>query len=211
MENKKLLLVEYRLFNSKNYLITEDVNGVEKIFLTGKIQEAEAMNQNERWYPKNLLEREVNNFKQIIASNSTQALGELDHPDSTVINLANASHIMRDIWWKGNEVWGKVEVLNGPDPYGTPKGRVLESLVRRKLSIGISSRGVGSTMEDSKGREIVQEDFQIITFDIVSNPSTRNAFLMKEHYAKISKPLSESQWNKLKYFRLNNVLNKILK
>lgn len=211
MKNQKLLLTEYRALNIDKNVIYETVHGIQKIFIVGKIQEAEAVNQNERIYPKAILEREVENFKEIIKSKSTQACGELDHPESTVVNLKNASHIMRDIWWQGNEVWGKLELLSGPDPFGTPDGRIAESLVRRKLAIGVSSRGVGSTVETDEGREIVQEDFQIITWDLVSNPSTRGAFLLKEGYKKLSRPLTENQLNKIKYFRLNNILNKFNK
>ena len=208
----KQLLTEYRIWNPKKCLLIEQTeNGLEKIYLTGKIQEAEAKNQNERWYPKPILEREVDNFKQIIENNTTQALGELDHPDNTIVNLEKVSHIMRDIWWKGNEVWGKIEILGGPEGKGgTPNGRILESLVRRGLSVGISSRGIGSTLEED-GREVVQDDYQIITFDIVSNPSTKEAFLIKENYKKRSIPLSKEQERAIKFFKINNIINKILK
>lgn len=208
----KQILTECRIWNPKNCLIIEQTeNGLEKLYLTGKIQEAEAKNQNERWYPRDLLEREVENFKAIIESNTTQALGELDHPDNAVVNLEKVSHIMRGIWWKGNEVWGKIEILGGLEGKGgTPNGRILESLVRRGLSVGISSRGVGSTLEED-GREVVQEDYQIITFDIVSNPSTRDAFLIKENYKKRSIPLTKKQESAIKFFKINNVINKILR
>lgn len=211
MTNNKALLTECRIWNTSKQLVIEQTEkGIQKLFLKGKIQEAEAENQNERFYPMHILEREVENFKKIIASNSTQAIGELDHPENAVVNLENASHIMRDIWWQGREVWGKLEVLNGPDPYGTPKGRILESLIRRGLTVGISSRGVGSTVDDRNGKEVIQDDYQIITFDIVSNPSTRGAFLLKENYAKLSKPLTPKQLDNIKYFKLNNILTKIL-
>jgi uncharacterized protein YacL (UPF0231 family) len=135
-----------------------------------------------------------------------------DHPDNAIVNLANVSHIIRELWWKGKEVWGRIELLNGPDPYGTPSGRILESLVRRGVTLGISSRGIGSTKTDSEGREIVQPDYQLITWDFVSNPSTHNAFMLKENRTyKTSRSLTTEERNKLKYEKLNNVLNTTLR
>jgi hypothetical protein len=209
--DNKYLLKECRLFHTKNNFIVEHVDpGFEKIIMKGKLQEAEAMNHNERWYPMEILEREVDQFNQLIKEG--RSVGELDHPDNAIVNLANASHIIRELWWQGKELWGRVELLNGPEPYSTPSGRILEALVRRGVTLGISSRGIGSTQQDEQGREVVQPDYQLITWDFVSNPSTKQAFMLKENrYYQISKKLTVEEANKLKYVKLNNTLSRILK
>lgn len=205
--NNLMLLKEYRLFQTKNNFIVESVDaGFQAITLKGKLQEAEALNHNERWYPMPILEREIENFKVLIKEN--RSLGELDHPDNATVNLANVSHIIRELWWEGKEVWGRIELLNGQDPYGTPSGRILESLVRRGVTLGISSRGVGSTKADADGREVVQSDYQLITWDFVSNPSTHNAFMMKENRTyQTSRILKPEEKEKMKYEKLNRVLD----
>ena len=141
------------------------------VFLTGVMQRAEALNQNKRVYPKPILEREVENYKKLVKER--RALGELDHPEDSVVNLKNASHMVTDVWWDGNDVMGKVQVL------GTPAGQVLKELVIAGCKLGISSRGLGSVSE-SQGKTIVEDDFQLICFDFVSEPSTHGAFMMTE-------------------------------
>ena len=141
------------------------------VFLTGVMQRAEALNQNKRVYPKPILEREVENYKKLVKER--RALGELDHPEDSVVNLKNASHMVTDVWWEGNDVMGKVQVL------GTPAGQVLKELVIAGCKLGISSRGLGSVSE-SQGKTIVEDDFQLICFDFVSEPSTHGAFMMTE-------------------------------
>jgi hypothetical protein len=115
--------------------------------------------------------REVENYKKLVGER--RALGELDHPDDSVINLKNASHMVTDVWWNGKDVMGKVQVLN------TPSGGILRSLVESGVKLGISSRGMGSVSE-SAGATMVEDDFQLICFDFVSEPSTPGAFMMKE-------------------------------
>ena len=141
------------------------------VFLTGVMQRAEALNQNKRVYPRPILEREVENYKKLVKER--RALGELDHPEDSVVNLKNASHMVTDVWWEGNDVMGKVQVL------GTPAGQVLKELVIAGCKLGISSRGLGSVSE-SQGKTIVEDDFQLICFDFVSEPSTHGAFMMTE-------------------------------
>ena len=138
------------------------------MILTGKLQEAEVQNGNGRVYPKKILEREMKNYAMLIKD--SRALGELDHPDDSVINLKNASHMVTDAWWDGNNVMGKVKVLN------TPSGKILQQLVNDGVKLGISSRALGSVNE-SEGRTVVQEDLQLICFDFVSEPSTPNAYM----------------------------------
>ena len=140
-------------------------------YLTGVMQRAEAQNGNGRIYPEGVLKREVENYAKLVKER--RALGELDHPDSSVVNLGNASHLVTEIWWNGKDVMGKVQVLD------TPSGKVLKELVKAGVKLGISSRGLGSVREQM-GKTIVEDDFQLICFDFVSEPSTTGAFMMKE-------------------------------
>tara|TARA_R100001510_G_C7632970_1_gene191559 strand:- start:300 stop:902 length:603 start_codon:yes stop_codon:yes gene_type:complete len=141
------------------------------MMLSGLMQCAETKNGNNRVYPKAILEREVENYARLV--NQNRALGELDHPDSSVINLANASHMVTKIWMEGNECKGTIRVLE------TPAGGILRSLVESGCQLGISSRGMGSVRE-SNGITLVEDDFQLICFDMVSDPSTPGAFMMTE-------------------------------
>jgi len=143
-----------------------------KIMLSGIIQRANTLNQNGRVYPRPILEREIMNYQKLIREN--RALGECDHPDSSVIELKNASHIVREAYMQGDDVYGKIEILN------TPSGKIIQSLIESGVTLGISSRGVGSTVSKD-GHQYVQDDFQLICFDMVSEPSTPGAFMLKEH------------------------------
>ena len=138
------------------------------MMLTGKLQESDVQNGNGRVYPRPIMEREVKRYAAIVEDN--RALGELDHPDSSIINLANVSHMITEVWMDGASVMGKAKVLN------TPSGQILRALVESGVKIGISSRGMGSVKEQM-GKTIVEDDFQLICFDIVSEPSTPNAFM----------------------------------
>jgi len=136
--------------------------------LTGLMQEADVKNGNGRIYPPKVLIREIENYKRLV--NQNRALGELDHPESSIINLANASHLVTDIWMEGPKCYGKIKVLD------TPSGCILKSLVQSGVQLGISSRGLGS-LKDKNGHSEVQDDFQLICFDMVSDPSTPGAFM----------------------------------
>ena len=164
------------------------------LILSGVMQRAEAQNGNGRVYPKPILEREVERYTELIREN--RALGELDHPDDSVVNLKNASHMMTDVWWDGKNVMGKAKVLD------TPSGQVLQSLVSAGVSIGISSRGMGSVSE-SQGNTVVEDDFQLICFDFVSEPSTPGAFMMKEAKEFQNKVFTKAD-------RINRLLNEVL-
>ena len=179
-------------------LLTEDEkrfvsNG--GMMLSGKLQEADVQNGNGRVYPHKVLMREVENYKKLVKEK--RALGELDHPDDSVINLKNASHMVTDIWMDDKAVMGKVKVLN------TPSGQVLKSLVESGVKLGISSRGMGSVSEGG-GNVVVQEDFQLICFDFVSEPSTPNAFMMREAKEFNNKVFTKAD-------RINRLLNEVLK
>ena len=165
------------------------------MILSGKLQEADIQNGNGRVYPHRVLMREMKNYQKLVKER--RALGELDHPDDSVINLKNASHMVTDVWWDNKSVMGKVQVLN------TPSGNILRSLVESGVKLGISSRGLGSVTE-SQGRTMVEDDFQLICFDFVSEPSTPNAFMN----------LSEAKNKEANIFnkadKINRALNNIL-
>ena len=162
--NKKLL-IETHLFEAK--LIEQD-NGT--YLVKGILQRAGAANQNNRRYPKSILERECKTYEQLIKER--RALGELDHPDSTVINLKNVSHNVREIHWEGDDLCGTVEILP------TPSGNILKELLKAGILLGISSRGMGSVTNIGEGKVKVQDDFELIGWDFVSNPSTHGAFMV---------------------------------
>lgn len=200
---KKVLLQEYYELCEGGIcqdLLTEE----EKIYvnnggmmLSGKLQEADVQNGNGRIYPRKILEREVKTYQKLVQEK--RALGELDHPEDSVINLKNASHMITEMWWDGPNVMGKVKILN------TPSGKILQELVNDGVKLGISSRGLGSVSE-AQGRTIVEDDFQLICFDFVSEPSTPNAFM----------GLSEGKTYKepnvfTKADRINRLLNDIVK
>jgi len=177
-------------------LLTED----EKIqvkngttFLSGIMQRVDEQNGNGRVYPKLILEREVKNYMKVVKEN--RACGELDHPEDSVVNLKNASHIVTDLWWEGKDLKGKIKVLS------TPSGKILESLVNDGVTLGISSRALGSVHE-SQGKTIVEDDLQLICFDIVSEPSTDGAFMSLAE-SKIKQPYSKAD-------RINRLLNDII-
>jgi hypothetical protein len=165
------------------------------MILSGIMQKANTPNGNHRIYPMEVLQREVKNYSKLVKER--RALGELDHPDDSVINLRNASHMVTDIWMEGKDVKGKIRVLD------TPSGQVLRSLVEANVNVGISSRGMGSVSESS-GQTIVEDDFQLICFDMVSEPSTPGAFMMKEAKDYENKVFTKAD-------RINRLLNEVLK
>ena len=139
-----------------------------RLVVKGILQKASEQNQNGRVYSRNLLEREATKYNELI--DDRRALGELDHPESSVVNLQNVSHNVTKMWWENNNLVGEVEVLS------TPSGNILKELFKSGITLGISSRGMGTTREH-EGKTIVNDDFELVAFDFVSNPSTRGAFL----------------------------------
>ena len=196
----KLLLTEYYELcpdGKCDDLLTEEEKRMVRedgaMFLTGIMQRANHLNGNGRVYSRPILEREVENYGKLVRER--RALGELDHPDSAVINLANAAHLVTEVWWDSDSVMGKVQILN------TPSGGILRSLVESGVKLGISSRGMGSVHE-SDGKTIVEDDFQLICFDFVSEPSTTGAFMVKEN--KQSNIITKAD-------RINRALNNVLR
>lgn len=138
--------------------------------VVGVLQRANAENQNGRVYKKSILDREVKKYtKEFVQTGN--AYGELDHPDSPVVSLKNASHIVKEVWWKGDDLLGKVQLLN------TPSGNIVRNILQDGHTIGISSRGTGSVQQTNEGTLMVQDDFELVCWDFVSNPSTHGAFM----------------------------------
>jgi hypothetical protein len=199
MEDKQLL-VDYTVFEVSPQQINESLtqnNG--KLVVKGVLQRAEAKNHNGRVYPKETLMREANKYAGTFIK-ERRALGELDHPDSSVVNLNNVSHNVTDMGWQGDDLVGTVEVL------GTPAGNILKELFKSGIKLGISSRGMGSVKEVMSEGDValeVQPDFELIAFDFVSNPSTHGAFLS---------PVNESKGNNVtnKFGNIERIITDII-
>tara|TARA_E500000318_G_scaffold104543_1_gene110651 strand:+ start:477 stop:1088 length:612 start_codon:yes stop_codon:yes gene_type:complete len=170
----KQLIVDYLPFEIEPDQINESIkenNG--KLVVKGVLQRAESKNQNGRVYPKDILMREAKKYTDEFI-NERRAMGELDHPESSVVNLQNVSHNVKKMHFEGDNLMGEVEVL------GTPSGNILKELFKSGIKLGISSRGMGSVEtvnENGAEAQEVQPDFELIAFDFVSNPSTHGAFM----------------------------------
>lgn len=196
----KQLLVDTIVFDVKPQQLKEAaMKGDGRLIVTGVLQRANEKNQNGRVYPESILKREVQKYKgREIKEN--RAYGELDHPESSVVELKNTSHIIRDIWWDGTDVVGKVEILN------TPAGRILKELVEAGCTVGISSRGMGSVRQIKEdGTVAVEGDFDLICWDFVSNPSTYGAFMRP-----VNEGVSRNVNNVNKYQKANDIMRDII-
>ena len=166
----------------------------------GVLQRAGAKNQNGRVYPKQILERECQRYQREYIDQH-RALGELDHPESSVVNLNNVSHNVLKIWWNGNDLHGAVQVLD------TPSGNILKSLFKAGITLGISSRGLGSVKQLTNETVEVQEDFELICWDFVSNPSTHGAFMRP---MGMNESVNKSTTSFQKYKKVNDIITSIL-
>jgi hypothetical protein len=166
------------------------------LVVQGVLQRAGSKNQNGRIYPRHILERECRKYEQEYIKQN-RALGELDHPESSVVNLNNVSHNVLKIWWEGEDLKGAVQILE------TPSGKILKELIKAGITLGISSRGLGSVKElRSEGVVEVQEDFELICWDFVSNPSTHGAFM------RMHESVDNTQTNK--YSHIHDLITSIL-
>ena len=203
----KQLIVDYLPFEVKPEQITESMNENNgKLIVRGVLQRAEAKNQNGRVYPRDILHREAKKYtKEFIKER--RAMGELDHPESSVVNLQNVSHNVKDMHWEGDNLLGTVEVL------GTPSGNILKELFKSGIKLVISSRGMGSveTVTEDTGDQVtqVQPDFELIAFDFVSNPSTHGAFMhpMNESVDK-NQPVGRTCGE---YCKVESIINDIMR
>jgi hypothetical protein len=191
----KSLLIDHTPFQSANLTILENKQlgeGKNLVTLVGKLQEAEQKNGNGRVYPREILEREAKKYADGPVKTRT-ALGELDHPEASVVNLSNTSHVITEVWWKGNDLMGKLQLLP------TPAGNIAKALVMAGIPLGISSRGMGSVRQLGETVE-VQDDFELLCWDLVSVPSTPMAYMSlaesKQHkstkdYSKVNSLITE--------------------
>ena len=196
-----MLLTEYRPFHVNKQLVEASIKRNKPLIVSGVLQRANAKNENERVYPKDVLAREMRAYVEGPVKEK-RALGELDHPESSVINLQNASHNVVKCWWEGDDVMGDIEILP------TPAGNILKALFGSGITIGISSRGMGSVSDNiSEGTVEVQDDYELLCFDFVSTPSTQGAFLFPE-----GKEIQEGKTKlpEYKYTNINNIIRDII-
>lgn len=195
----KSLLIEYSIFTPKTTQLTEGIKGERNLIVEGIVQRANSKNQNGRIYPKDILAREVEKYiNTSIAEN--RALGELDHPESTVINLKNVSHNIKKLWWEGDDLMGKIEILP------TPSGNILRELFANNITVGISSRGMGSVQPLGEGTVEVQDDLELLCWDFVSTPSTQGAFMTPTGLNENYNPLKGND----KYSKVNSIISDII-
>lgn len=195
------LLIDTISFEITPQVLKESQERHGRFLVNGVLQRADAKNQNGRIYPRQILQREVEKYKgREIKEN--RAYGELDHPESSVVELKNTSHIVRDVWWNGDDVMGAVEILN------TPAGKILQELVKAGCTVGISSRGMGSVSQIKEdGTVAVEGDFELICWDFVSNPSTHGAFMRPTNEGVIKEGVQKKQTN---YSKVNTLMREII-
>ena len=190
----KKVLVETQIFKPQGLMLTEGkLSNRGNPMVEGILATAEVKNGNGRYYPKELWEREIDKYMESVKQN--RALGELDHPESSIINLKNVSHNITEMWWDGDKVLGKIEILP------TPSGNILKALIENNITVGVSSRGMGS-LEDRGGVLEVQDDFELLCWDFVSTPSNPGSYMQVVTEGKIA------QINK--YQSVNSIINEIL-
>ena len=199
-----MLLTEYRPFHVDKQLVEASIKENKPLTVKGVIQRAEAKNQNGRVYPKEILEREIKKYVDGPVR-ERRALGELDHPESSVINLQNVSHNVIKVKMVGDDVYGEVEILS------TPAGNILKELFRNGITVGISSRGMGSVEENlNEGTVEVQDDFELLCWDFVSTPSTHGAYMKPAGRAIQELQEGKIQVPEYKYTNVNNIIRDII-
>ena len=199
-----MLLTEYRPFQVDKQLVEASIKRNKPLVVSGVLQRANSKNQNERVYPKDILAREIRAYVEGPVKEN-RALGELDHPESSVINLQNVSHNVVKCWWDGDDVMGDVEILP------TPAGNILKALFGSGITIGISSRGMGSVSENmNEGTVEVQDDYDLLCFDFVSTPSTHGAYMKPAGRAIQELQEGKGIIPEYKYTNVNNIVRDII-
>jgi len=189
------LLHNFMIFEYEDVQPSKSSDGI--VTMKGIIQKAQQPNANNRIYPRPILEREDAKYQELIGER--RALGELDHPDSPIVQLENVSHLVTETKWDGDDLLGTVEVLD------TPKGQILEKLIGRDIKLGISSRGLGSTSRTNEGYDMVEDDFNLVCYDMVSNPSTSGAYMNLQESREYKTLVSQNR-----IVLLDEILNDIL-
>ncbi len=196
----KYIISEFHAFDIDKKIINEAIQNNGTITIKCILQKADTTNRNGRVYPHKILKREVDKYNELVRERS--AMGELDHPDSAVVSLSNVSHIVTEMYWEGNTLYGSIQVAD------TPSGNILKGLLKSGIKLGISSRGVGS-VKSINGNDVVQEDFELLAFDIVSSPSTPGAYLFKEGRQWGLKKLTDENFKTLKTDELKEKSNSL--
>ena len=194
-DSGKGLLHNFMLFEYGEVEPSKSSDGI--VTMKGVIQKAQQPNANNRIYPRPILEREDAKYQELIKER--RSLGELDHPDSPIVQLENVSHLLTETKWDGDDLVGTVEVLD------TPKGQILEKLINRDIKLGISSRGLGSTSRTNEGYDMVEDDFSLVCYDMVSNPSTSGAYMNLQESVEYRTLISQNR-----IVLLDEILNDIL-
>ena len=197
----KQVLIDILPFEFKKTYLNESLKDG-KLYVTGVLQRADAKNQNGRVYPVDVLKREAEKYMQNFVK-QRRAMGELDHPESSVVNLKNVSHNIVDMGWESKDLVGTVEILP------TPSGNILKDLLQSGILLGISSRGLGSVKKDMReNADVVQDDFDLIAFDFVSNPSTQGAFMYPQ--GKINESVDQHRTIINQYSNVERIIHNIL-
>jgi|TARA_B110000503_G_C7122878_1_gene403269 hypothetical protein len=197
----KQVLIDILPFEFKKTSLNESLKDG-KLYVTGVLQRADAKNQNGRVYPVDVLKREAEKYMQNFVK-QRRAMGELDHPESSVVNLKNVSHNIVDMGWESKDLVGTVEILP------TPSGNILKDLLQSGILLGISSRGLGSVKKDMReNADVVQDDFDLIAFDFVSNPSTQGAFMYPQ--GKINESVDQHRTIINQYSNVERIIHNIL-
>lgn len=200
MSDNKDLLVDYQPLEYDKEVIKESIDRDDgPLVVEGTLQRADAKNQNGRVYPKDVLKSEAERYMKEKV-NKNNALGELDHPQDSIVNLKNVSHNVIDMEWDGNDLNGKLEILT------TPSGEILQDLLEAGIRLGISSRGLGSVSKRRDGAVEVQDDFELVCFDVVSNPSTHGAFMEPINENVDRRKLEEAQ----KWYSVDQIAQEIV-
>ena len=189
----KTLLIETHAFKPSPNQLTENISDAGNLVVEGVLATAEVKNGNGRYYSKGLWDREMDKYSELIEQR--RSMGELDHPESSVVNLKNVSHLISEYWWDGDNVMGKIEVLP------TPSGNILKELIKHGVTVGVSSRGMGS-LEQRGGVMEVQDDFELLCWDFVSTPSNPGSYM---HTIKEGKEMVNYDYSKV-----NSLIHEIL-
>ena len=194
-DSGKGLLHNFMIFEYSEVEPSKSSDGI--VTMKGVVQKAQQPNANNRIYPRAILEREDAKYQELIKER--RSLGELDHPDSPIVQLENVSHLITETNWDCDDLIGTVEVLD------TPKGQILEKLINRNIKLGISSRGLGSTSRTNEGYDMVEDDFSLVCYDMVSNPSTSGAYMNLQESVEYRTLISQNR-----IVLLDEILNDIL-
>ena len=189
----KTLLIETHAFKPSPGQLTENISDAGNLLVEGVLATAEVKNGNGRYYSKGLWDREMGKYSELIEQR--RSMGELDHPESSVVNLKNVSHLISEYWWDGDNVMGKIEILP------TPSGNILKELIKHGVTVGVSSRGMGSLEQRGSVME-VQDDFELLCWDFVSTPSNPGSYM---HSIKEGKEMVNYDYNKV-----NSLIHEIL-